>query len=279
MITLNLWDYNFRQAECSTAYQSPRYVQYVRGLSDFDGITLFTDAYMFDPIVDKVCCPTKVGWLREPRCLWPAHYDPVRLHRVSHRFITILTYDAGLTKLSGFSFVPYGGVWIAKSDWGLYPKPKRVSMLYGAKNLTTGHKLRHVIGEEFTQAGVDFYGYQGTPTDYGPHTKLAVLRDYAFSIVVETCHEDSLFTEILLDCFATATVPILWGAPNIGDFFNTDGIIPFTTLDDLGRILPNLSPDLYESMQPAIIDNLSHIERYVTAEDWLVESGTLERLT
>ena len=37
------------------------------------------------------------------------------------------------------------------------------------------------------------------------------------------------FTEKLLDCFATGTIPVYLGAPDIGKVFNIDGII---TLSD-----------------------------------------------
>ena len=46
-----------------------------------------------------------------------------------------------------------------------------------------------------------------------------------FSIAIENASYETYFTEKLLDCFATGTIPVYYGAPDIGDYFNKDGII------------------------------------------------------
>jgi hypothetical protein len=38
---------------------------------------------------------------------------------------------------------------------------------------------------------------------------------------VESSSETEIFTERLIDCLVTKTIPIYWGCPNISDFFDT----------------------------------------------------------
>ena len=51
------------------------------------------------------------------------------------------------------------------------------------------------------------------------------LKDYRFSFAMENDCYESYFTEKLHDCLLTGTMPIYLGAPNIGDFYNLDGIV------------------------------------------------------
>jgi len=274
MLTVNLFDANFRQSACSVAYQTPEHVRYVRDRLTWDGITLFTDGYLFDDTVDRVSSPIKIGWLREPRCLWPRHYK--QAPAVVDRFDFILTYCERLLRLPGFKFAPYGGIWIDRQHWGKRDKTKLVSMLYGSKMSTDGHLLRHKIAAATDDYDIDFYGYRGQPTTYGPATKLMVLGDYMFSIVGETCREDNLFTEILLDCFAVGTVPIFWGAPNIGAHFNINGMLVFETIPELLLILDRLSESLYCAMAEAINENLALAKGFAVTEDWMYTAGLLQ---
>ena len=65
--------------------------------------------------------------------------------------------------------------------------------------------------------------------------------DYRFSIVIENCKRDYWFTEKLIDCLRTGTIPIYWGCPSIGDFFDIRGFILFDDINDLENILNNLT--------------------------------------
>lgn len=286
MLTVNLFDDTFRHAFCSTGWKESRHIQYVRDQMEFDGITLFTDGYVNSPIVEQVKSKYKIGWLREPGCLHPENYlvaDP-------SRFDFILTYykpllDSGSAGnwrhlgdsifINPYHFTPYAGVWIPKKEWGLHPKTKLCSMLYGNKTATKGHRIRHEIAAAVRPLGiVDFYGYEGEPVDYSWQTKVKVLKDYAFTIVTETCWQENLFTEILLDCFAMGTIPIFWGCPNIHEFFNINGIAKFYTIDELLFQLENARLRRFSNwgVFNAIQDNLNRVAAYEITEDWLYEN-------
>lgn len=253
---INLWDSNFSHTACSTAFTVPNKVEYVHKQMKWDGITLFTDAWITNEIVDKVESKYKIAWLHEPGCLWPDLYKNVP--DVAGKFDVVLTYSRELIERYGFAYAPYGGVWIPRDQWGLHKKDKLVSMLYGNKRSTAGHLIRHEIGDKYPDQ-IDYFGFKGSPTDYGQQTKVKVLEKYMFSIVAETCKEDWLFTEILLDCFAMGTVPIFWGCPDIGTAFDPRGIILFDTADDIGAILRQLTPELYYSKLAYLRNNLSTV--------------------
>ena len=55
------------------------------------------------------------------------------------------------------------------------------------------------------------------------------LCDYMFSVAIENGEYETYFTEKILDCFATGTIPVYLRAPDIENHFNMDGII---TLSD-----------------------------------------------
>lgn len=268
---VNLFDFNFRQSVCSVAYRTPQHIEYVRDRLDFDGVTLFTDGYINDGSVDRVRSRYKIAWLREPYCLHPDIYETALDH--ADKFDLVLTYyQPFLDYGQNFRFCPYAGIWIDRRDWGIKPKTKLCSMLIGDKMSTRGHQIRHEIADMIEREGydVDFYGVRGQPVGYGQETKLRVLSDYCFSIVTETCREDNLFTEWLLDCFAVGTIPIYWGAPNIDKFFNTHGVIQFGTPNEIPFWLNNhCHMAYYWEHLSEIYNNLHLMQPYAVTEDWL----------
>jgi hypothetical protein len=68
-----------------------------------------------------------------------------------------------------------------------------------------------------------------------------------FSIIIENSKEDYMFTEKLIDCFLTGTIPIYYGCPSIGLFFNDKGILHFNNYKECIDILKNISSELYYS--------------------------------
>ncbi len=82
-----------------------------------------------------------------------------------------------------------------------------------------------------------------------------VIASCYFSIAMENCRHDHYFTEKIIDCFVTETVPIYWGCRAISTFFNPDGILTFNDIDELEQILPSLTAETYHSMRAAIAEN------------------------
>ena len=74
-----------------------------------------------------------------------------------------------------------------------------------------------------------------------------------------------MFSEKITDCFMTGTIPIYYGIDNIGDYFNTDGIIKLT--DDFN--IEDLSFELYNSKLEAIKDNFDRGLNLLLPEDYI----------
>ena len=110
---------------------------------------------------------------------------------------------------------------------------------------------------------VDFYGTGcEKPIDY----KIEALKDYKFSIIVENSIEDGYFTEKLLDCFLSGTVPIYVGSKSVNNYFDENGIIHFEGDEDLPNILDTLTDELYQSKMESIKKNFEIAKQYMHPE-------------
>lgn len=204
----------------------------------------------------------KIAWLLES----PVIMNQNKIFDYIDDFDIIFTCrEDYLEKSPKFRLLPYWCSWIKYDDRLIYPKTKMNSIIASYKRQTDGHRLRHSIISAFN-GHFDIFGTGYKPID----DKLDGLRDYKFSIVVENTRQNYYFTEKLLDCFATGTIPIYWGCPAIGDFFNTKGMLSFTDMDELNIIINSLNDNLYTEMLPYIKENFELMKKYNTPEDYLI---------
>jgi hypothetical protein len=83
-----------------------------------------------------------------------------------------------------------------------------------------------------------------------------------FSLIIENTSERNYFTEKIIDAFQTYTIPIYWGCPNISDYFDDNGIICFSDIDDLMQIIQNITIDDYYSRLESIAYNYNESLKY-----------------
>ena len=88
-----------------------------------------------------------------------------------------------------------------------------------------------------------------------------------FSIAIENGVLDNYFTDRILDLFATGTIPIYRGAPNISDFFDVNGILSFRTYEELVKIIENLDENLYLSKIHSMKKNFDLSKKYLYLDD------------
>lgn len=177
----------------------------------------------------------------------------------------IFVHDRELIeKESRFIYVPNASNkhWII--DCGIHKKTKLVSMFNSGKRMCNGHLLRNKIALKFKNK-IDLFGITRPVA-----RKEEGLNDYMFSITLENAQYKTYITEKLMDCFATGTVPVYWGAPDVGDYFNEDGIITLTEDFEIEQ----LNEDLYYSKMDAIKDNYKRCMNVVSADDQLYEEVT-----
>ena len=176
-------------------------------------------------------------------------------------FRCVFTYDAGLLKLDDrFRFAPAQGTLVKHHK--RYNKSKLVSLISSDLALTPGHRERLRWVEKLKDK-VDLFGRGFNPISY----KEDGLCDYMFSVAIENSRVENYHTEKVHDCFATGTIPIYFGCPNIGDFFNPEGII----ILDQDFDPDSLTSELYFSKMHAVMDNLERVRQYDLVEDYIYE--------
>lgn len=261
---------------CGSEYNiTPELVEYVGPFLNWEGITLFTDEcfdYNNIHIIDKVNSKIKIGWFHEPRMLHGKNGCSDKRHQnaeqIINKFDYFFTYDKDLLEKypDKTIYVVDNSIYLPLDKIKLYDKSKTVSMIYSFKKWAPGHILRHEIASISNGSGLDLYG-SGTGKEL--KDKLIGLSDYRFSIAIENTYTKYYFTEKILDCFATGTIPIYWGCPNIGDYFNEKGILTFKTLEDLIQIFNSLEDNYYEELLPYVKENYEKVQEYKIYEDWI----------
>lgn len=133
---------------------------------------------------------------------------------------------------------PYGTTWLNKSphhtdsigvfteDLGQLPKENSVSMVCGTLTGKQGYNIRHIIwnNKEQINAKLNFYSSTRSPIPNVPtlpNDNKIHLFNSMYSVVVESSSEPNYFTEKLIDCLITKTIPIYWGCPNVSEYFDT----------------------------------------------------------
>jgi len=247
-----------------------------------DSVVFYTNSELEHAAKHKV--RRRVAFLLETRFVawWTYHFVEHHLDD----FDVVLTYDDELLTRypDKCRFFPHGGCSIAAEDRRLYDKTKLVSFWASIRKTAPGHYARHQFYEiysdpepnwatQYRQAvEVDCFGQ--LPHNYA-ETMLDCLRDYRFQIVMENNISDTYFTEKLIDCLTTGTIPIYRGTRKVANFFDRVGIFHFDTMEELFAILPELTPGLYEDRLAAVRQNFVAAKEFVLAEDWIYRNTDL----
>lgn len=240
-------------------------------------ITIFND---FAPLGTQLFeNPINILILNEPNEFFGLH--DYAIHN-QHSFSLILTWSDKVHQNTNNSMLfVHGETNLDKpyiKTFETNPERKfEVSFLSGVLSKIYGHKLRRRIlskGNEIKIPNVwlevldDFDKERGQRPGYfeekmtehgnpieGEGKKQLWDRHSMFHVAVENSYYLNYHTDKILDCFATKTLPIYWGCPNIEDFYNKDGIITFQNEDELVEILNNLTEEDYYSRLDAIEEN------------------------
>jgi len=152
---------------------------------------------------------------------------------------------------------------------GIFEKSKLVSCIVSDLQMNDGHKLRLEISKQIAESGqCDMYG---KAFKYIPR-KIDALKDYMFSFAMENDFYETFITEKVNDCFLTGTIPIYLGAPDIGDYYNLDGIIVMD-IDKDGTVSFDseiLTEEYYNEHLDAVKDNYNRALKRQTLEDSIV---------
>ena len=226
----------------------------------FDGsgeATFYVDNTLEQAFIDEVSGP-KYGWLLESKFVTPQIVDAVRMfpEKYLETFDLIFTHNKDLLNIdSKFKWCPAQGFWIKEPK--IYEKTKMISMIASNKSFTEGQQNR-LQWVEMLRDQVDLYGRGFNEIA----NKEEGLCDYMFSVVIENGVYESYYTEKILDCFATGTIPVYLGSPDIGEHFNSEGIIQLSEEFEV-------SDEIYFSKLGAIKDNLERVKELEVLEDFI----------
>ena len=250
---VNLFDNNFKHTRLTLGFDSasltkPEKMEWVRDNLTWQGATVFTDEMCLTSLVDNVKTDLKIAWLMEPPSIKSISNH---IKYVQHKFDLILSYlspsDLQIDERK-YRWIPSGGAWVSPQE--NFNKTKLVSLIASSKKITYGHRLRHEVGELVNEK-VDLLGGGYNPFD----RKEDGHNPYMFSIVIENEKFPRFFSEKLLDCFLCKCVPIYWGAYEIGDIFDTAGILYFNSPAEIPSIINKINSDLYDEMIVSIDKN------------------------
>lgn len=212
-----------------------------------------------DGTVKYVSGPGRIALLTEPYCLHPEDY----FCAAGGDFDMVLTHHTRFTEMyQNWYYYPHGGTFIDEQDRAIHNKTKLMSTFISEKDSMPGHKLRRLVYPEIRlKLGVDVFGvYVAKKLE----RKINGMRDYYYHLAIESCQERGYFTEKIIDCFLTGTIPIYWGDPDIGNIFNTDGIIIWDgSPQKLVKIIEGLDVPLTEYQHEAMVENFETAKRYI----------------
>tara|TARA_R110000803_G_scaffold188348_1_gene250739 strand:- start:2542 stop:3354 length:813 start_codon:yes stop_codon:yes gene_type:complete len=212
----------------------------------------------------------KIFWVKEAEEIIPMKKWVIENHK---NFDIILTYENDvLDNCDNSHFMPFGSTWIMDYDFGY--KRFCVSNLVGNKNITVGHMLRSIIHTNQNDIRIpkDFYVSRfGGPNIMSGNKILGQTKNPLFNsqfhICIENSKQSNLFTEKLIDCLITKTVPIFYGCDNISDFFNVKGFFIVNNLEDVLGVCNSLTETTYSEMVTHIEDNYNTSLKYADLSD------------
>lgn len=266
-IKLNLVDSTFlHHPQCSIAGRDQISINWLRENFDTTLATVYTDASIGNR--NNAVSSRSIAWTIESQAIQPNNF--VKLRRSAQDFDLILTHDTrALESFSNARFSPGGGVWIGGSHaggkLGIHHKRNLLSLF-------TSKKL-YVPMHGFRLAAALFLRSTNSKAKVSIGSKKVeswnLLESYAFNVAIENYIDDYYFTERLLNCFATGTIPIYFGARKISSFFNPDGILTFNSMSSLQKVIKEISFDLYEERLDAISENFELVQSFLTIEDYI----------
>jgi len=234
-----------------------------RGTENINDLVVITEDsfHLIDHFTEKI----KIGLIIESPMSNKKSYDFITQPINYNKFDYILTFNKELININPNKFIYYifGGCWIYPDQRKIYEKNKNISIIASSKRTTVGHLLRHSIISRFNNSidGIYGKGYKFV------ENKLEALQDFRYSIIIENDNCDAMFSEKLIDCFMTGTIPVYWGCNSIGDFFNKNGMFCFEKIDELDNILTQCTYEHYNQSLEFIKENFEKAKKYTLPEN------------
>ena len=227
---------------------SPNWIR-INNIEEADTLLFVDNTYISNDSSKK-----KILFLAESIGIMPGLYELIKDENYTNNFDLIGTCHRNYCDYDKIIETPCN-VGISIDFYKNTNKNKLCSMLFSQKKYAPGHKLREKISTLQFSFDVDRYGSMfGTRIQ----DKSLTLNDYCYSFSIENCSEPGYFTEKINDCFATCTIPIYWGDPEISKIYNTDGIIFLDNLDE-----SKITQKFYDTKIKAIEENYNIVSEVI----------------
>jgi hypothetical protein len=153
----------------------------------------------------------------------------------------------------------------------IHKKSKMISMVSSNKQMCELHKYRIHLANFLSNNTNSVVATVGCASPCGSNKIIDSLRDYRYSIGIENYVSKWYMTEKLFNCFATGTIPIYYGATDLGKYFNTDGVIQINgmSFNEILNLVNNLDEDFYESKMDVIKENFELVQKFKSMEDYI----------
>ena len=232
-------------------------------------IELFIDSlFGYDSNKDSF----KILWVKESEAI--SHFKNIAIEN-KDKFDAILTFDEDiLKKCDNAHLMLFGTAWV--HDYEFTDKKFQISHLTGGKNYTIGHKLRQKVHYKQNKINQpkDFYVSKHGGVENFEGNKIlgddkSPLFDSQFHICIENAQSSNYFTEKIIDCFVTKTIPVYFGAPNIDKYFDINGIFMVNNFEDILNLCNSLTEEEYSSRLSSVEKNFELAQKYITIVDRL----------
>ena len=193
-----------------------------------------------------------------------------------HRYTKIITNNIDILNNCANSIkMPYGTTWLNKSknndpnalgifseDLGKLKKENTLSMVCTSKTIHPAYAIRHIIwnNKEKIPTKLKFYSSTRFPVPNAellPNDDKINLFHSMYSVVAENAILFNYFTEKLIDCLITKTIPLYSGCKHISDFFDTSYWI---NIEDIYKF--NYTEDYYYNNLDKINNNFEKAKEY-----------------
>lgn len=184
-----------------------------------------------------------------------------------NKFDIILTHNKNILKFCPNACkVLFGTTWVNKNL--NVDKLNKISFLIGGKNFLPGHQLRHLIYEnqlKIKDNYLNIFISKNYPiknnlfnNSFLNNDKNELFKNFRYHLCIENCDDENYFSEKLIDCFQTMTVPIYWGCKNISKYFFVKGMI---LLNDCKNIDETIKKINSINLEKFYIYNIKYIRK------------------
>jgi hypothetical protein len=221
--------------------------------------------------IDKLSLTNKehinILWLCEPDSISKLKKD---LNNFEKEYDYILTFDEDILREFKNSVMHLqASSWVEDKEYS--PKNFNISTIVGSKMQAQGHILRQKVWHKQSDIKIpkNFYiSSFGCPLNHFDNPPLEGGKKECmfysqFHIAVENCSIKNYFSEKILDCFISKTIPVYYGCTNIEDFFNIKGIITFDKVSECIDKCNSLNEDDYEKMLPYVEENYKKAKQFL----------------